>query len=103
VTARATDGEHIYTPLRWSGEVHIHFVRGEKDPTAVVPYARGDVNGDGVLSKEDEQLLSRLMNGSKKTKWTKDELRAGDYNGNGRLDQGDYQLMKDDFKGKGIK
>jgi len=103
VTARATDGEHIYTPLRWSGEVHIHFVRSEKDPTTVVPYARGDVNGDGVLSKEDEQLLSRLMNGGKKTKWTKDELRAGDYNGNGKLDQGDYQLMKDDFKERGIK
>jgi len=76
---------------------------GSDDTSIVIPYSRGDLNGDGRLTKEDKQLMARLMNGGPNKKWSADELRAGDYNGNGRLDQDDYQLMKDDFKKKGIK
>jgi len=59
------------------------------------------MDGDGRLTKADKELLKKLMNGRKKP--TAAELRAGDYSGNGRLDQNDYQLMKDDFKARGIK
>jgi len=76
---------------------------GQNDLTVVVPYSLGDLNGDGRLTKDDRQLLARLMNGGKNVKWTANELRAGDYNGNGKLDQDDYQLLKADFKQKGVK
>ena len=76
---------------------------GSENPTAVVPYGRGDLNGDGRLTKEDKQLMARLMNGGPNVKWSQEQLRAGDYNGNGRLDQDDYLLMNNDFRERGIK
>lgn len=72
------------------------------DPTIVPPYGRGDLNGDGRLTKEDLQLMARLMNGGPNVKWNTDQLNAGDYTGNGRLDQDDYKLMREDFKAKGV-
>jgi len=105
VEMKATNGDKILTPVRESGSVYVEFARPKEDPTVVVPYSRGDLNGDGRLTKEDKQLLAELMNGKggKSKKPTAEQLRAGDYNGNGRLDQDDYQLLKDDFKSRGIK
>ena len=71
--------------------------RGE---TPLPCFGRGDVNGDGRLTKEDTQLMAQLMQG--KEKWNADQLRAGDYNDDGRLDNNDYQLMRADFRAKGV-
>jgi len=87
-------------------QIMIERLGANEDPTVVVPYSRGDLDGDGVLTKEDKKCLAQLMNGSGKSKGkipTAEQLRAGDYNGDGRLDQNDYQLMKDDFKARGVK
>lgn len=72
------------------------------DPTVVPPYGRGDLNGDGMLTKEDLQLMAQLMNGGQNKKWSQNQLDAGDYSGNRLLDQDDYKLMRDDFRAKGI-
>ena len=73
-----------------------------EDPTIVVPYSRGDVDGNGRLEKADLDLLAKLMNGGPNHKWSDDQLNAGDYNNNGTLDQDDRKLMKDEFRKLGI-
>lgn len=102
VQARSVEGKRIYTPWRTSGGVTISYARPKDDPTVVTPYGRGDLNGDGRLSWEDRQLASELMNGGSDGKWTSQQLSAGDYNGDKVLDQDDFQLLKADFKSKGI-
>lgn len=100
VQARSVEGKRIYTPWRTAGSVVISYTRPKDDPTVVAPYGRGDVNGDGRLTKEDTQLMARLMQGNEK--WNADQLRAGDYNDDGKLDNNDYQLMRADFRAKGV-
>ena len=68
--------------------------------SAASRYCLGDVNGDGVLTKADAQLLARLKNGN--GKWKADELKAGDFNGNGRLDNADYQALRALLKDLGV-
>lgn len=102
VQARTVDGKRIYSPVRLAGAVSISFVRPVDDPTIVAPFGRGDVNGDGRLTKEDLQLMAQLMNGGPNRKWNDNQLRAGDYNEDRTLDEDDYKLMKDDFRSKGI-
>jgi len=102
VQARTVDGKRIYSPVRTSGSVLISFVRPNDDPSIVTPYGRGDINGDGKLTKSDLQLMARLMNGGPNKKWTDNQLQAGDYNQDQTLDEDDYKLMKDDFRSKGI-
>ena len=68
--------------------------------SAASRYFLGDVNGDGVLTKADAQLLARLKNGN--GKWNADELKAGDFNGNGRLDNADYQALRALLKDLGV-
>ena len=63
-------------------------------------YFLGDVNGDGVLTKADAQLLAMLKNGN--GKWNADELKAGDFNGNGKLDNADYQALRALLKDMGV-
>ena len=72
------------------------------DPTIVVPYSRGDVDGNGRLEKADLDLLAKLMNGGPNHKWNDEQLKAGDYNNNGTLDQDDRKLMKAEFRRLGI-
>ena len=73
------------------------------DPRYVGPYGKWDMNGDGWLTWEDRQLMSELMQGGPKKKYTPEQLRAGDDNGNGELDNHDFQQMKADFDALGIK
>ena len=74
----------------------------ESGQTPITCYGRGDVDGNGRLSKEDLQMMAKLMQGGPKPKWNADQLRAGDYNGDGKLDNNDYQLMRADFREKGV-
>ena len=60
--------------------------------SAAPRYFLGDVNGDGVLTKADAQLLARPK--SDNSKWSGDELKAGDLNGNGKIDNADYQALR---------
>ena len=101
VQVRTVDGARVFTPVRWPGTVAIDFTRPPDDPSVVAPWSLGDLNGDGRLTKEDRQLLAKLMNGNGK-KVDARQLGAGDYNGNGRLDNGDYQLLTEDFRQRGI-
>jgi hypothetical protein len=101
VQVRTVDGAKVFTPVRWPGTVAIDYTRPADDPSVVAPWSLGDLNGDGRLSKEDRQLLAKLMNGNGK-KVNARQLAAGDYNGNGRLDNGDYQLLTEDFRRRGI-
>lgn len=101
VQVRTIDGSRVFTPVRWPGTVAIDFTRPPDDPSVVAPWSLGDLNGDGRLTKEDRQLLAKLMNGNGK-KVDARQLGAGDYNGNGRLDNGDYQLLTEDFRQRGI-
>lgn len=73
-----------------------------EDPTIVVPYSRGDLDGDGRLTKDDLKAEAKLMNGNLHRGYTVEELRAGDLNGDGRIDQNDYKLLKDEFRRMGI-
>ena len=63
-------------------------------------YFPGDVNGDGVLTKADAQLLARPK--SDNSKWSEDELKAGDLNGNGKIDNADYQALRAKLKDLGV-
>ena len=56
-------------------------------------YTPGDVNGDGVLTEADEDLLKILAKPHAREP-TEDELAAGDLNGDGKLDQRDLVLLK---------
>lgn len=73
-----------------------------EDPTIVVPYSCGDLDGDGRLTKDDLKAEAKLMNGNPHRDYTVEELRAGDLNGDGRIDQNDYKLLKDEFRRMGI-
>lgn len=66
----------------------------------VLRLQRADVNGDGVLTKADAQLLTKLKNGT--GKWNVDQLKTGDFNGNGKLDNADYQALRDLLKERGV-
>ncbi|MDX6765866.1 MAG: FG-GAP-like repeat-containing protein [Candidatus Methylacidiphilales bacterium] len=55
-------------------------------------YQEGDINGDGVVSKEDKTRLLALLK-PKAAAPTEDELSAGDLNNNGILDQNDLVLL----------
>ena len=63
-------------------------------------YLYADVNGDGVLTKADAQLLARPK--SDNSKWSGDELKAGDLNGNGKIDNADYQALRAMLKDLGV-
>ena len=75
-------------------------VGGENGATVTIaartenaPYRLGDLNGDGLVTQEDLQLLARLKNGNGQ-KPAADQVMAGDFNGNGKLDNADYQALK---------
>ncbi len=69
--------------------------------SAASRYFLGDVNGDGVLTKADAQLLARLKNGARQHP-TSDQIKAGDFNGNGKLDNADYQALRALLKDMGV-
>jgi hypothetical protein len=56
-------------------------------------YTPGDVNGDGVLTEADEDLL-KILSKPKAREPSEDELTAGDLNADGKLDQRDLVLLK---------
>jgi hypothetical protein len=56
-------------------------------------YMLGDVDGDGVVTGADEDLLKLLTKNNSRPP-TEAELRAGDLNGDGKLDQNDKVLLK---------
>ena len=106
VTAKSASGKTV-TAILPAANARVELVvrtpaEPPEDPTIVTPYGRGDVDGNGRLEKADLQLLARLMNGGPNHKWNESQLRAGDYNENGELDNDDFQLMKQDFRVKGI-
>ena len=109
------EGGRMYTPIRVGALIAIRFERPKDDPTAVGRYFRGDVDGDGRLTRRDLQRMDDLLRNDAPHHGgprgardafprgpSRDEIRAGDYNGNGRLDNGDAKLMRDDFRRKGI-
>ena len=113
VSLSLADGGRALTPIRVGGVIAIRFERPKDDPSAVGRHFRGDVDGDGRLTRRDLERLDELLRddgphrggrdgGGWRSAATADEIRAGDYNGNGRLDNGDAQLMREDFRRKGI-
>ena len=92
----------IAMPLSEADVVIVPSQNPSGDPTVVPPYSRGDVNGDGRLTKDDLQLMATLMKGGPNEKWNSNQLDAGDYNDDDSLDQDDYKLMRADFRAKGI-
>jgi hypothetical protein len=56
-------------------------------------YTPGDVNGDGVVTEADEDLL-KILAKPKAREPSEDELAAGDLNADGKLDQRDLVLLK---------
>ena len=80
-----------------AGETRVGGETGAKVAIAAAaenaPYRLGDLNGDGLVTQEDLQLLARLKNGNGQ-KPTADQIMAGDFNGNGKLDNADFQALK---------
>ncbi|WP_309385767.1 FG-GAP-like repeat-containing protein [Cerasicoccus frondis] len=64
-------------------------------------YFLGDLNGDGQLAADDEDLLKTLTKPNSPTP-TEFELIAGDLNGDGALTTGDIVLLKRLLKGLSI-
>ncbi len=62
-------------------------------PESGETYFPGDVDGDGVLTNADMDLLKELTK-PKSRPATAEELMAGDLNGDGKLDAKDLVLMK---------
>jgi hypothetical protein len=106
VVAYSRDNKKVILQQKIPGVIKVDFVLPPTDESQdiVAPYFRGDVNGDARLSKEDLQLMARMMNvgHNKPHSPTPQQVVAGDYNGDGRLTQNDYQLMKSHFKSLGI-
>jgi hypothetical protein len=62
------------------------------EPESGDTYFPGDVNGDGLVSNADKDLLKDLTK-PKSRPPTADELMAGDLNGDGKLDVKDFVLL----------
>jgi hypothetical protein len=61
-------------------------------PEAGDAYTEGDLDGDGVVSNDDKDLLKDLTK-PKSRPPTAEELMAGDLNGDGKLDVKDFVLL----------
>ena len=55
--------------------------------TENVDYVVGDINGDGVINKEDLDLLGEFLTG--KTSLTDRQMKSADVNRDGEIDTGD--------------
>ena len=66
---------------------------------ATISTLRGDVDGDGKLSKRDYMVLKAYFV-SKKTQLDEYALARSDVNKNGRVEKTDYMLLKSYFFGK---
>lgn len=90
VTARDIDGHLLAWECTQNGPL-----------TVSGDYAEGDLTGDGVLSKDDQTVLSELLKLNARPP-TADELAAGDLNADGLLDQDDFVLLKRLLNGRSL-
>ena len=64
----------------------------QDEPESDDTFVEGDINGDGVVTTADKDLLKDLTK-PKSRPPTADELMAGDLNGDGKLDVKDFVLL----------
>lgn len=67
-------------------------IQNEEQPVSGSAFSDGDLDGDGVVTNNDKNLLKHLTKPNSRPP-TANELMAGDLNGDGKLDERDIVLL----------